>query len=332
MTSSLPCRVSGRVIFLEVIDINVKFLLSVVSCLLFAALLVGAAVLLPFPAAAADPTIHAQTITIYADAILYDDDDNKLINAAIPPQVQIDIHLPDIYGGTGQDTEPFDYSVDFIFPPAWLVAGQYWTITQDENVLKADTFYIWQGSTQIYYGSLNKVFYDPAWGSFRTYNGKLQINVGDRCTGWTASGSENDDCILAQVAIAIAEGSDRDEYQMHMNTHLVSSADEQIWMYIQGDYNSPEISKGNAAVSGAVSAADGVAGDLAAGASQMRGATAAAKPYIDGAMQLIRNVAANFADTFGGEWINTLLAPIGGILILVFGVLIFTKIFRKAGD
>ena len=295
---------------------------------LFPALLL---ILAALPCSAAE--IPAQTVTIYADAILYDQDDNKLTNAAVPPQVQIDIHLPPISGGTGQETDPFDYSVDFVFPPAWLTGGNYWTITQDEDVIKQDTFYIWDGSTQLYYGHLNEVFYDPAWGTMRIYNGNLQLSVGDRCTGWGSTGPDNDDCILAQIAIQIAESGALDhDYQLHMTTHIVESSDQQIWMYIQGEYNSPEISKGNAAVSGAVAAADGVAGDLAAGAGQMRGAIAAAKPYIDGAMALIRNVASNFADTFGGEWINTLLAPIGGILILVFGVVIFTKIFRKAGD
>lgn len=277
-------------------------------------------------------TIPAQTVTIYADAILYDKDDNKIINEPVPPPVQINIDLPDISGGTGQETDPFDYSVDFVFPPAWLFGGQYWTITQDEAVIAADTFYVWDGNTLLYYGSLNNVFYEPAWGSIRMYNGNLILSVGDYCTGWGSTGPDNDDCILARIAMQIAEGALDHEYQLHMTTHIVESSDQQIWMYIQGNYNSPEISKGNAAVSGAVAAADGVAGDLAAGANQMRGATAAAKPYIDGAMQLIRNVAANFADTFGGEWINTLLAPVGGILILVFGVVIFTKIFRKAGD
>jgi len=281
-----------------------------------------------------DVTIPAQTVTIYANAILYDMDDNKLINAPVPPPVQININLPDISGGTGQETAPFDYTVDFIFPPAWLFGGQYWTITQEQDVIVADTFYVWAGDTLIYYGSLNAVFYAPAWGSVRTYDNKLILSVGDYCTGWGVTGPDNDDCILATIAMGIIENfsSLEHEYQLHMNTHIVDSSDQQIWMYIQGDYNSPEISKGNAALDGAVSAANGVAGDLAAGANQMRGATAAAKPYIDGAMQLISNVAANFADTFGGEWINTLLAPIGGILILVFGVVIFTKIFRKAGD
>lgn len=280
-----------------------------------------------------DVTIPAQTVTIYADAILYDPADNKLKNAPVPPPVQINIDLPDISGGTGQATEPFDYTVDFVFSPAWLLDGQYWTITQDEAVIAADTFYIWAGDTLLYYGQLNDVFYAPAWGSIRMYGGNLILSVGDNCLGWSSTGPDNDDCILAQIAIQIAESGALDhEYQLHMTTHIVESSDEQIWMYIQGNYNSPEISKGNAAVGGAVSAANGVAGDLAAGASQMRGATAAAKPYIDGAMQLISNVAAKFTDTFGGDWINTLLAPIGGILILVFGVVIFTKIFRKAGD
>lgn len=280
-----------------------------------------------------DVTIPAQTVTIYANAYLYDKADNKIINAPVPPPVQINIELPDISGGTGQATDPFDYAVDFIFPPAWLVGGQYWTITQEEAVIAADTFYVWAGDTLLYYGPLNDVFYAPAWGSMRIYDGMLILSVGDYCTGWGSTGPDNDDCILAQIAIQIAESGALDhEYQLHMTTHIVESSDQMIWMYIQGDYNSPEISKGNAAVAGAVSAANGVAGDLAAGANQMRGATAAAKPYIDSAMQLIRNVAANFADTFGGEWINTLLAPIGGILILVFGVVIFTKIFRKAGD
>ena len=76
-----------------------------------------------------DVTIPAQTVTIYADAYLYDKDDNKIIDAPVPPPVQINIDLPDISGGTEQATDPFDYSVDFIFPPAWLVGGQYWTIT-----------------------------------------------------------------------------------------------------------------------------------------------------------------------------------------------------------
>lgn len=300
--------------------------------LFFVLLLAG--LVLALPCSAADPvTIPAQTITIYADAILYDQDDNKIINAPVPPPVQINIDLPDISGGTGQETAPFDYTVDFVFPPAWLFGGQYWTITQDEAIIVADTFYVWDGNTLLYYGSLNDVFYAPAWGSIRMYNGNLILSVGDYCPGWSSTGPDNDDCILAQIAIQIAESGALDhEYQLHMTTHIVESSDQQIWMYIQGNYNSPEISKGNAAVSGAVAAADGVAGDLAAGASQMRGATAAAKPYIDSAMLLIRTVAANFTNTFGGEWINILLAPIGGILILVFGVVIFTKIFRKAGD
>lgn len=298
--------------------------------------IIPALILFATPASASasnDVTIPAQTITIYADAYLYDKDDKKIIDELVPPPVQINIDLPEISGGTGQETAPFDYTVDFIFPPAWLVGGQYWTITQDEAIIAADTFYVWDENNLLYYGSLNDVFYAPAWGSMRIYDGNLILSVGDYCPGWGNTGPDNDDCILAQIAIQIAESGVLDhEYQLHMTTHIVESSDKQIWMYIQGDYNSPEISKGNAAVSGAVSAANGVAGDLAAGASQMRGATANAKPYIDSAMQLISNVAANFNDTFGGEWINTLLAPVGGILILVFGVVIFTKIFRKAGD
>lgn len=296
--------------------------------------LIPALLLFALPCSAAElVTIPAQTVTIYADAILYDQDDNKIKNAPVPPPVQINIDLPDISGGTGQETDPFDYSVEFVFPPAWLTGGQYWTITQDEAVIAADTFYAWDGDTLLYYGHLNDVFYAPAWGSMRMYNGNLILSVGDYCLGWGSTGPDNDDCILAQIAMQIAEsGSLGHDYQLHMTTHIVESSDQQIWFYIQGDYNSPEISKGNAAVSGAVAAADGVAGDLAAGASKMRGATAAAKPYIDSAMHLIRNVAGNFGETFGGEWINILLAPIGGILILVFGVVIFTKIFRKAGD
>lgn len=301
-------------------------------CVLLLALSSG--LVLALPCSAADPvTIPAQTVTIYAYAYLYDKDDYKIIDTPVPPPVQINIELPDISGNIGQETAPFDYSVDFIFPPAWLVGGQYWTITQDEAVIAADTFYVWDGDTLLYYGQLNDVFYAPAWGSIRMYNNNLILSVGDYCPGWSSTGPDNDDCILAHIAIQIASSGDLGhEYQLHMTTHIVESSDQQIWMYIQGNHNSPEISKGNEAVAGAVSAANGVAGDLAAGANQMRGATAAAKPYIDSAMQLIRNVAANFTGTFGGDWINTLLSPIGGILILVFGIVIFTKIFRKAGD